>query len=620
MGIKISRKAISLNHLTQLPRINEIRFSADGKYLLRHETVDGKGKIFISQNTQPIASGESLCDALDIRGGIGYGGGEFDVGKNFIVFSTRDDGIQLSPLEQTGQPKHICSHYQSTASTRLSIDERWVLFIFSENEQDGIAVCDIDHPDFCEVLDCRADFYMQPCWHPSGEWVAWAEWNHPYMPWQASKVNLGRFDRNSMILKQTQYISGQKGLPASQPLFSPDGRWLSLIVQDGNWDDLVLYDLDNGITKTLVKGDGFHLRLPEWVQGMRNYVWDSQSRHILQLRYHQAEASLWKVNIENGTSENIDMHPLSWASQIDISPADEKLVFLGSAAKIPKTVCQMHDNLIDLNQDHFGAQLSEQNLHVIKIEFSTYDNAQAFGLFYQMDNADKTNSYPNPLIIHVHGGPTAVAENGFNPEAVFFTSRGFGFAEINYRGSATFGYLYQNALGNKWGIVDVQDTIQFAQKLIDLGLASPEKIALIGSSAGGFTILNTLIHFPGFFKAAVCSYAVSDLVADAKTTHKFEKYYHQFLIGDLDSDQELFISRSPINHVERIRDPLLLFHGDQDRIVDIHQTISIYNRLIAQGVDCEMVIYPGEGHGFRKTETVSDYYARIENFLLKQLS
>ena len=188
------------------------------------------------------------------------------------------------------------------------------------------------------------------------------------------------------------------------------------------------------------------------------------------------------------------------------------------------------------------------------------------------------------MILSVHGGPTSANSKTFNNEAAYFVSRGYAYAQVNYRGSSGYGYAYQDALRHQWGIADVEDSIAFAQALVDQGLAFSGRMAVIGSSAGGFTVLNILIRQPGLFKAGICSYGVSDLLEDARNTHKFEKYYHQFLIGDLKKDRRRFIDRSPINHIEKIKDPVALFHGDEDSVVSLGQTLAIFEKLQKNGV------------------------------------
>jgi len=147
----------------------------------------------------------------------------------------------------------------------------------------------------------------------------------------------------------------------------------------------------------------------------------------------------------------------------------------------------------------------------------------------------------------------------------------------------------------------------------------PEKIAIKGSSAGGFSVLNLLIKFPGLFKAGICSYAVSDLVDDAQYTHKFERYYHQFLTGDFVTEHDRFVNRSPISHLQEIKDPVALFHGSEDKVVSQNQSQEIFNSLSKRNIPCILRLYEGEGHGFRKQENIEDYYNTVIVFLNKYL-
>ncbi len=137
----------------------------------------------------------------------------------------------------------------------------------------------------------------------------------------------------------------------------------------------------------------------------------------------------------------------------------------------------------------------------------------------------------------------------------------------------------------------------------------------MGSSAGGFSVLQLLIQQPGLFRAAICSYAVSDLVDDAKNTHKFEKYYHRFLTGLFPQEEPLFIERSPITHIHKIKDPVALFHGEKDPVVSAEQSKKIYAELQKQHVPATLTIFDQEGHGFRKVEHIEQYYQSALAFL-----
>ncbi|MDO9546745.1 MAG: prolyl oligopeptidase family serine peptidase, partial [Pelolinea sp.] len=225
------------------------------------------------------------------------------------------------------------------------------------------------------------------------------------------------------------------------------------------------------------------------------------------------------------------------------------------------------------------------------------------------------NGEKSPCILNIHSGPTSVKHLGYSLETEIFTSQGYAIVYLNYRGSVTYGYDYQNALQRKWGEIEVQDAISLMTALISRNFVDPQKIAVMGSSAGGFSVLNLLIKNPGLFQAGICSYAVCDLVDDAKNTHKFEKYYHRFLTGDFPAEYERFISRSPISHLDKIKDPLALFHGADDKVVSPDQSQKIYDSLSQRGIPCILKIYEDEGHGFRKQKNIEDYYNTIFNFI-----
>jgi dipeptidyl aminopeptidase/acylaminoacyl peptidase len=602
------QSAISITRLAGLPRINDTQFGAEG-HLLRHETVEGNGELRLLADR---GQWKTINGDLDVRAGIGYGGGDFAASHENALFTARGAGLFRVSLRPPFKPHCIYPSSDPIASVCVSADEKWALFIQSRQERETLLMVGLDGQSPAVELASGADFYMGPAWHPSGRLVAWVEWDHPHMPWDASRVRLGRLPPGITRLTPLDWTAGGVGCAASQPRFSPDGRWLSFIIQTGDWDNLVIYELDTGQEITLLKGEGYHLRLPEWVQGMRSYAWSPGSDSIYHFRYHQAQTTLWNTGLPGGSSRQVDISPIRWAGQLDISTRNGELVFIGSAPGIPKQVCRLSDDVLARESVALERQLSTGNFQPQHYDFSTADGSKAFGLYYPPYGQVQSDA---PLVLHIHGGPTAAADLGFNHEAVFFSSRGYGYAEVNYRGSATYGYSYQNALHKNWGIVDVQDTIAMADWLVQNGWVHPDRMALFGSSAGGFTVLNTLITSTGRFKAGICSYGVSDLVADARNTHKFEKYYHRFLIGDLEQDRQRFIARSPIHQAGRISDPLLLFHGGQDPVVDISQTEEIFRQLKEIGVPCQMITYPDEGHGFRKMENISDYYLRIERFL-----
>jgi len=128
-------------------------------------------------------------------------------------------------------------------------------------------------------------------------------------------------------------------------------------------------------------------------------------------------------------------------------------------------------------------------------------------------------------------------------------------------------------------------------------------------------VLLALIQHPGMFKAGICMYGVTNLFTLAADTHKFEERYLDSMIGPLPETAERYRERSPIFAAERIRDPIAIFQGEDDRVVPKEQAEAVVKVLRQHGVPHEYHLYPGEGHGWRKTETIQSFYESVLAFL-----
>src|SRR5690606_23337509 len=208
-----------------------------------------------------------------------------------------------------------------------------------------------------------------------------------------------------------------------------------------------------------------------------------------------------------------------------------------------------------------------------------------------------------PYIVMVHGGPTAHVSGAASTAYAYWTSRGIGVLDVNYGGSTGYGRAYRERLDGQWGVVDVDDVIAAARGLAAAGLADPDRIAIRGGSAGGWTVLSALVR-GGAFAAGISRYGVADLRMLAAETHDFEKHYLTGLVGPLPEAEDVYIQRSPLTHAERIDVPVLLLQGEEDRVVPPSQSEAIRDALAARGIPHEYALYPGEGHGFRRAETI----------------
>ena len=154
--------------------------------------------------------------------------------------------------------------------------------------------------------------------------------------------------------------------------------------------------------------------------------------------------------------------------------------------------------------------------------------------------------------------------------------------------------------------------------MIDSGKADKHRIAILGSSASGFTALGCLAS-TDVFKIGACKYPVTDLIGMAHSTHRFEEFYLEYLIGNMESDYEKYIKRSPIQKVDSINAPLILFHGLNDKVVLSNQSIQIKDELLKREIPVDINLFENEGHGFKDGKIKVDVLKKTEAFFRQYL-
>lgn len=603
---------VSAEMLGRRLRLGEPQWDSDGETLLWLEAQGGQGTL-VAQTTGDAR--RELNTLQSAGGGVGFGGGAFSVVQGTLVFAARDGRLYRRSLGPD-LPRAITPAFGRTASPVLSPTGRWVVYVFSDGQADCLGLVDAAGQMWPKKLAAGADFYMQPVWHPQLTHLAWVEWNHPNMPWHGTRLKLARFDDEKGEFLEEIIVAGSQDTPVSQPEFSPDGRWLTFVRGTAEWEDLVLLNLETGEEQILVHGDGFMLSEPAWIQGRRFYGWNYANSRIYYLRCHQASFSLWQLELASGQSRQIDSGPYTFLDQLSVSPGRDEVVFVGSAPHIPPRIVRHEGGALHTVAYSQAEMLPPEMMAPAQaIHWSAEDGVQVHGLYYPPTHpAFKATGLP-PAIINVHGGPTSQSSLAYDGERIYFTSRGYGWLDVNYRGSTSYGRTYQQALDGRWGDLDVEDAADGAQALVEQGLAEGSQLVIRGSSAGGYTVLNSLVRYPGQYRAGICLYGIGNLYTLALETHKFEQHYNDRLIGLLPEASDKYYGWSALFHAERIRDALALFHGSADSVVPPAQSAEIARILDANGVPYLFQVYEGEGHGFRQEATIADYLHQTERFL-----
>lgn len=623
---KISRQyglwpsPLSPRSLAEGLRLSDVAWDSDGQTLVWLEGRADRGVLVCLP-----PGGDAPRDVtpeLTVRARVGYGGGDFSVAGGIVYFAEASGRLYRQPLT-AGSATPLTPAFGYAAAPTVSPDQHWVVFVHTEADKDCLAIVDARGQRWPQRLVTGADFYMQPCWHPQGTFLAWVEWSHPQMPWEGSRLCLGTLHYDADHLPRVsavQTLAGSTTVGVQQPVFSPDGRFLTYITNQTGWENLYCYDLHTNTQRALTT-EPSDCGQPAWIQGVRTYGFRHDAQGLYYLRNERGFRRLWYYDVQHQTSTDCHalLEPYTAIEQPALSSTRPLLACVASAPTIPSRLLTV---ALDGTTPARVCRRSSAE-HVAATELSTpqahtwhnADGATVYGLFYAPHNARFQGHGLPPAILYIHGGPTSQAVANFHPQTQFFTSRGYAVLQVNHRGSTGYGTAYVEALRHQWGVYDVEDVVSGAQHLIEQGLASAQHLVLMGGSAGGYTVLQTLVAYPGLFKAAICLYGISNLFTLAATTHKFEAHYLDSLIGPLPEAAARYRERSPLYAAERITDPIALFHGEMDQVVPKAQADAIVASLASRGVPHEYHVYAGEGHGWRKTETIAHFYTAVDAFL-----
>ena len=590
-------------------RTTDVLWDTTSPTVVWHER-RGKHGVLVAQ--EKGSSPQDITPAeLSVKTGVGYGGGAFTVQDGTVYFCANNRIYRQSLNESQAYP--ITAPFGGIASPQVSPDGKWLVFVCHIDGLDGLAIVDTEGQYWQRKLFFASDFVTNPVWHPNSKQLACVTWNHPNMPWNGTELQLftlsARIDGFPVITHQ-EVIAGDRNTAIFQPAFSPDGRYLAYVSDATGWGQIYGYDLQTQ-THTQITIAAAEHGYPAWLQGMRMYDWNRDSSAIIYQRIEAAQYHLWEVDLASGAHQPIDCaKAFTELEQVSVSKLDDAIAVLGAAPSVPKQVVVIHDT-----DEIPSVQVNDINIsQPQRITWLGHDGQAVHGI-YTPPHPTSNPATPPPLLISIHSGPTRQTFITYDPELQFFTSLGLGVLQVNYRGSTGYGRAYMDALWGNLGIHDVEDAYTGALHLIENGQANPKQIIIEGSSSAGFTVLQSLITKPGFYCAGICAYPVSNQIALAEETHKFEAKYNDWLLGKLPAAAAIYRERSPMFHADKIVDPVLLFHGARDVVVPQAHTDAVVAELRKNGIPHAYHIYEDEGHGWRNPENITHYYQQILAFL-----
>lgn len=450
------------------------------------------------------------------------------------------------------------------------------------------------------VLASGHDFYATPRLSPCGRWLCWLAWDQPRMPWDGTRLYRARLTSGGAAA-DVHCLAGQHDDRALfQPEFTRDGALEVVSDHEGWWN---LYRVTDGGLEPVLRG-AFELGLPQWQFGQRTRGRDA-SGALTAAVCEQGRWRLWRQAPEGGTAQPLDL-PCTHIESVSVA-AHGAVAVLAAPPSEPLALWLLHpDGRRERLRAALPALLEVASISVAQaLDFDTDDGERAHAFYYppRLAGHDALAGAPPPLIVTAHGGPTGAASAGFEARVQYWTTRGFAWLDVNYRGSTGFGRAYRERLRGQWGLLDAQDCVAAARACVARGLADGGRLFIRGSSAGGYTVL-CVLAFHGGFAAGASHYGIGDLAALAAHTHKFEARYLDALVAPWPDGRAVYAARSPLAHASRITCPVIFFQGLDDAVVPPEQARAMQAALAARGLACPLHEFAGEGHGFRQAATL----------------
>lgn len=564
-----------------------------------------------------------------------YGGAGFFVHSGVVFFSNFKDQRLYKQTSPETEPIAITpadsglrfADYNSVPGKNYMVavrEDHGVVSSGKAKEPENVVVSvNVESGDQA-VLTRGADFYSWPRLSPDGTHLAWVQWKHPNMPWDDTELWIAQItaDGSSLVEGSIQKVAGDEGVNVIQPSWSPSGDlyFISDTAVGNSYWSLYKADLSGGGNHDKILGeDNYEIGSPAWQFNYSSYGFNPENSKEIAVSFKG------KLQILNTDTSKLTAIPTDSGYSRVVYSADGHILTISSGPAVFPTILCTNPATGKIEVIRLSRKPLEDQEYISigrNITYETTENDLAHAIYYPPKSKEfcGPEGRKPPLIVRVHGGPTSAARASLNLEYQYYTTRGIGVLDINYRGSTGFGRIYRDKLRRKWGVYDVDDAVHGALYLSQTGEADEDSLAISGGSAGGYTVLAALT-FKDVFKVGCSRYGVSDLAALAVDTHKFESRYLDLLIGRYPEEKSVYDERSPIHHVENLKVPVIFFQGGEDKVVPPDQSELMFNALKSKGIPTAYVLFPDEQHGFRKLENVVAaiegelyFYGRILGF------
>lgn len=587
----------------------ELRPSEKGRVALIKQLPDGK--------LIPLA------DEMSVRNRVHeYGGGALTIGAGKIFF-TNDKDKNFYTLDASGKPVLLIKEESKRfADGTVSPDGKSLVLVCEEHLKDGKVLNYLVKYEDGKVttIESGHDFYSSPRFSPDGKTLSFITCDFPNMPWDGTTLWVCSV-LNGGKLSKPEAIAGGKEESICQVQWSPDGLLYFVSDKSGFWN---LYRINREKQIEPLYEIEAEFGLPAWVFGRPTYTFFPY-KNSWGLACAYTIKGIDHFGLLDPEEKKLEKFDLPFTYVQNVCYGNGRFYFFAGSPSMPISIVSFdpQSKQFEVVKESFKTKIDPA--YISKPEEITYvseKTKKGYAFYYPPKNPHFSGKGAPPVIVRAHGGPNSRTYAILSLEINYWTSRGFGFLDVNYGGSSGYGREYLQRLYGKWGILDVDDCMSAAKQLVDQGKADGKHLLIKGGSAGGYTTLCALT-FHHLFKGGTSLFGISDLELLVHDGHKFESHYSDKLIGPYPKDKKIYIERSPIYHLEGIKEPILLLQGKEDKIVPPNQSILIYEALKKRKVPVSLILFDGEQHGFRMASSIKKaldaelyFYSKILKFPL----